>query len=152
MQLSENFSLGEMTKSQTSERKGIDNVPSRIDIEAMEKLCENRLQPIRDHYNKPFMVSSGYRSPELCLAIGSSIKSQHAKGQAADFEVPGISNMALAEYIKDNLEFDQLILECYKGGNTGWVHCSYVHEPRKDVLTFDRSNGYRPGLISDIKS
>jgi len=152
MQLSKNFSLGEMTKSQTAERKGLDNVPGKVDIEAMQKLCENILQPIRDHYDKPFMVSSGYRSPELCLAIGSSIKSQHAKGQAADFEVPGISNMALAEYIKDNLEFDQLILECYKGGNTGWVHCSYVHEPRKEVLTFDRSNGYRSGLISEIKS
>tara|TARA_Y100001936_G_C16000481_1_gene627627 strand:- start:479 stop:940 length:462 start_codon:yes stop_codon:yes gene_type:complete len=152
MQLSENFSLDEMIKSQTAERKGIDNFPDKDHIEAMKKLCENILQPIRDHYGKPFIVSSGYRCPELCLAIGSSIKSQHAKGQAADFEVPGISNMVLAEYIKDNLEFDQLILECYKGGNTGWVHCSYIHEPRKEVLTFDRTNGYRTGLISDIKS
>lgn len=147
MKLSENFSLAELTKSQTAERKGIDNIPHATARENLVKLCENILQPVRDHYGIPFTPSSGYRSPELCLAVGSTIKSQHAKGQAADFEVPGISNMELAEWIQDNLEFDQLILECYTGGNTGWVHCSYVHEPRKDVLTYDRANGYRKGLI-----
>ena len=152
MNLSRNFTLQELIKSDTAIRLDINNNPNSGQIEKLRLLCENILQPIRDHYGRPFIVSSGYRCPELCLAIGSSIKSQHAKGQAADFEVPGISNMALAEYIKDNLEFDQLILECYKGGNTGWVHCSYIHEPRKEVLTFDRSNGYRSGLISDIKS
>jgi len=144
MKLSQNFSLAEMVKSQ---RKGIDNTPDVTARENMVKLCENILQPVRDHYGVPFTVSSGYRCPELCLAVGSTIKSQHAKGQAADFEVPGISNMELAEWIQDNLEFDQLILECYTGGNTGWVHCSYVHEPRKEVLTYDRANGYRHGLI-----
>lgn len=148
MNLSANFSLAEMVKSQTALRKGIDNTPDQSAIDNMEKLCTAILQPVRDHFGIPFTPSSGYRSPELCIAVGSTIKSQHAKGQAVDFEVPGVSNMELAEWIRDNLEFDQLILECYTGGNTGWVHCSYVHEPRKEVLTYDRSNGYRKGLIS----
>ena len=147
MNLSANFSLAELTKSQTALRKGIDNTPDQPAIDNMEKLCTAILQPVRDHFSIPFTPSSGYRSPELCIAVGSTIKSQHAKGQAADFEVPGVSNMELAEWIRDNLEFDQLILECYTGGNTGWVHCSYVHEPRKEVLTYDRANGYRKGLI-----
>ena len=147
MKLSENFSLAEMTKSQTALRKGIDNTPDQTSIDNMAKLCTEILQPVRDHYGIPFTPRSGYRCPELCIAVGSNIKSQHAKGQAADFEVPTVSNMELAEWIRDNLEFDQLILEFYTGGNTGWIHCSYVHEPRKEVLTYDRSNGYRHGLI-----
>jgi zinc D-Ala-D-Ala carboxypeptidase len=146
MQLSKNFSLEEMTKSQTALRKGIDNVPNQEQIDNMVKLAENILQPIRDEYGS-FLVSSGYRSPELCLQIGSSIDSQHAKGQAADFEVAGVDNMELAEWIRDNLEFDQLILECYTGGNTGWIHCSYVHEPRKEILTYNRKDGYVHGLV-----
>lgn len=147
MMLCQNFSLQEMIKSQTAERKGIDNVPNDQQVEELVKVCVNILQPVRDHYGIPFTVSSGFRSPELCIAVGSNIKSQHAKGQAADFEVPTVSNMELAEFIRDNLQFDQLILECYQGGNTGWIHCSYVHEPRKQLLTYDRSNGYREGLI-----
>ena len=147
MQLSANFSLAEMVKSQIAERKGLDNTPNPEQIKELEKVAVNILQPVRDHFSVPFIVSSGFRCGELCVAVGSSIKSQHAKGQAADFEVPNVSNMELAEWIRDNLEFDQLILECYKGGNTGWVHCSYVHEPRKELLTYDRANGYRHGLI-----
>jgi zinc D-Ala-D-Ala carboxypeptidase len=148
MKLTKNFSLEEMTKSQTALRKGLDNAPSPHHIVHLELLCEHVLQPIRDHFDRPVTITSGYRSPELCAAIGSKITSQHTKGQAADFEIPGVSNMEVAEYIRDNLDFDQLILECYTGGNTGWIHCSYVHEPRKDVLTYDRDNGYRKGLIA----
>ena len=147
MKLSENFSLAEMTKSQTALRKGIDNIPDQTSIDNMAKLCTEILQPVRDHYGIPFTPSPGDRRPELCIAGGSNIKSHPAKGQAADFEVPGISNMELAEFIIETLPFDQLILECFTGGNTGWVHCSYVHEPRKEVLTYDRANGYRKGLI-----
>ena len=147
MKLSKNFSLAEMVKSQTALRKGIDNTPDQTSIDNMAKLCTEILQPVRNHYGIPFTPSSGYRCPELCIAVGSNIKSQHAKGQAADFEVPGISNMELAEFIIETLPFDQLILEFFTGGNTGWVHCSYVHEPRKEVLTYDRANGYRKGLI-----
>ena len=147
MKLSKNFSLQEMTKSQTALRKGIDNTPTPDKIEPLTLLCERVLQPVRDHFDRPVTITSGYRSPELCVAIGSKVTSQHTKGQAADFEVPGVSNMEVAQWVADNCEFDQLILECYTGGNTGWIHCSYVHEPRKELLTYDRTNGYRKGLL-----
>ena len=98
-----------------------------------------------------FSVSSGFRSHELSKAIGSSSKSQHGCNNpgeaAADFEVPGISNMDLCYYIKSALNFDQLILECYTGGNTGWVHCSISDRPRKELLTYDKTQGYRKGLL-----
>ena len=147
MQLSKNFSLAEMIKSQTAERKGIANEPDDNQVYAMSLLCENILQPIRDEFGS-FIVSSGFRSGELCLAIGSKITSQHAKGEAADFEVAGVDNYELAKWIEDNLIFDQLILECYTGGNSGWVHCSYAAGTnRAETLTYDRVNGYRSGLI-----
>ena len=85
----------------------------------------------------PVVVSSGYRSPQLCEVIGSSSKSQHAKGQAADIEIPGVDNKVLAQWIKNNLVFDQLILEFYKESDprSGWIHVSYVAEnPRKESL------------------
>ena len=147
MKLTKNFSLGEMTKSQTALRRGIDNTPTPDKLDPLILLCQKVLQPVRDHFDRPVTITSGYRSPELCAAIGSKITSQHTKGQAADFEVPGVSNMEVAKWIADNCEFDQLILECYTGGNTGWIHCSYVHEPRKELLTYDRENGYRKGLL-----
>ena len=92
MKLSNNFSLNEMTKSQTANRKGISNNPSEDHMDNLKELCINVLQRVRDHFGKVVSVSSGYRSPELCEAIGSSKTSQHAKGQAADFEIHGISN------------------------------------------------------------
>ena len=127
MKLSDNFSLVELTKSQTAERKGIDNAPSPEHQENLKRLCESILQRVRDHFERVVSVSSGYRSEELCLAIGSKITSQHAKGQAADFEIYGLSNRELAIWIHENLDYDQLILEYWKESdpNSGWVHCSY---------------------------
>ena len=127
MQLSKNFNLVEMTKSQTATRKGIDNTPSAEHQGNLQSLCMHVLQPIRDHFSQVVTVSSGYRSPELCTAIGSKITSQHAKGEAADFEIFGVSNKELADYINENLDYDQLILEYWKESdpNSGWVHCSY---------------------------
>lgn len=148
MQLSKNFSLAEMVKSQTAERKGIPNEPDDVQTHAMAMLSENILQPIRDEFGS-FIVSSGFRSPELCVAIGSTINSQHAKGQAADFEVAGVDNYKLARWIEANLPFDQLILECYTGGNSGWVHCSYVENGRGETLTYNKHNGYVHGLKED---
>ena len=92
MQLSKNFSLKELTASQTADRHGISNNPSEDHMDNLKKLCDNVLQKVRDHYGKVVSVSSGYRSPELCVKIGSSMKSQHAKGQAADFEIFGKFN------------------------------------------------------------
>ena len=145
MKLTENFSLNELTKSQTAERKGIDNTPSAEHQENLKSLCEMILQPIRDHFEQVVSVSSGYRSPELCVAIGSSTKSQHAKGQASDFEIFGVSNKELADYIDQNLDYDQLILEYWKGEdepNSGWVHCSFnTQGNRKQYLRAYKENG-----------
>ena len=145
MKLTENFSLNELTKSQTAERKGIDNTPSTEHQENLKSLCEMILQPIRDHFGQVVSVSSGYRSPELCVAIGSSTQSQHAKGEASDFEIFGVSNKELADYIDQNLDYDQLILEYWKGEdepNSGWVHCSYTNgNNRKQYLRAYKENG-----------
>ena len=134
MKLSNNFSLNELTKSQTAERKGIDNTPSAEHQENLKSLCTHVLQPVRDHFGHVVSVSSGYRSPELCTAIGSKSTSQHAKGEAADFEIFGVSNKELADWIHYNLNYDQLILEYWKGEddpNSGWVHCSYSENQKR---------------------
>ena len=144
MKLTENFSLNELTKSQTAERKGIDNTPSAEHQENLKRLCETILQRIRDHFGQVVSVSSGYRSPELCVAIGSSTKSQHARGEAADFEIFGVSNKELADYINENLTYDQLILEYWKESdpNSGWVHCSFtLNGNRKQYLRAYKENG-----------
>ena len=144
MKLSKNFSLTELTKSQTATRKGIDNTPSPTHQENLKSLCTSILQPVRDHFSRVVSVSSGYRSEELCLAIGSKTTSQHAKGEAADFEIYGLSNKELADYINKNLDYDQLILEYWKeeDPNSGWVHCSYKSEGnRKQYLKAYKENG-----------
>ena len=152
MQLSSNFSLQELTKSQTATRKGIDNTPSPEHQENLKLLCESVLQPVRDHFGKVVTISSGYRSPELCVAIGSKTTSQHAKGQAADFEIFGVSNKALADYIDSELHYDQLILEYWNESdpNSGWVHCSFSEgNNRKQYLRAYKEDGktkYEPVL------
>jgi len=137
MNLSKNFTLAELTKSQTATRKGIDNEPGTAEIENLIHLAKTILQPVREHFGKPVMISSGYRSPALCEAIGSSAKSQHAQGEAADFEINGIDNVDLAAWISRNCDFDQLILEFYDNvdPNSGWIHCSSKKESsRKQIL------------------
>lgn len=144
MKLSKNFTMAEFTKSQTAERKGIDNTPEGEHLEAAKALFENVVQPIRDQFG-PTVINSGYRSPELNAAVGGSATSQHCKGQAADIEVPGVANAELANWIVDNLDFDQVILEFYTPGipDSGWVHVSYKDdgENRKSILTASRVNG-----------
>ena len=144
MKLTENFSLSELTKSQTADRKGIDNTPSAEHQENLKSLCAAILQPVRDHFAKVVTISSGYRSPELCTAIGSKTTSQHAKGQAADFEIFGVSNKALADYIDSELHYDQLILEYWNESdpNSGWVHCSFSEgNNRKQYLRAYKEDG-----------
>ena len=144
MKLSENFSLSELTKSQTAERKGIDNTPSAEHQDNLKSLCTAILQPVRDHFSQVVSVSSGYRSPTLCVALGSRSTSQHAKGEAADFEIFGVSNKELADWINENLDYDQLILEYWKESdpNSGWVHCSFTNgSNRKQYLRAYKENG-----------
>ena len=137
MHLSRNFSLSELTKSQTALRNGLDNKPSMEEIVALTVLCNNILQPVRDRYGS-FTPNSAFRTVELCKLVGSSAKSQHARGEAADIEVTGIDNYQLAEWITKNLDFDQLILEFYNSDDpsSGWVHVSYSRlkqEQRHDI-------------------
>ena len=134
MRLSYNFSLWEMTKSQTAERLGLDNEPNEEQIENLRLLCKHGLEPIREQYSVPIKPSSGFRSAALNKALGSSPNSQHTKGQAVDFEVPWVDNMALALWIRDNVIYDQLILEFYKEDvpNSGWIHLSYIEPPSKN--------------------
>ena len=89
MNLSRNFTLSELIKSDTAIRKGINNNPNAEQIEKLKALCENILQPVRDHFGR-VKITSGFRSVDLCLAIGSSSNSQHAKAEAADFECIGV--------------------------------------------------------------
>ena len=157
MNLSRNFTLQELIKSDTAIRKGIDNNPNADQIEKLKLLCENILQPVRDHFGR-VKVTSGFRSEQLCVAIKSSVNSQHAKAEAADFEVMGTDNAELADWIQKNLEYDQLILEFYTPGepNSGWIHCSYVSDsPRKQFLHAYKSEGktkYKPiiGKAKDL--
>ena len=151
MNLSRNFSLQELIKSDTAIRKGINNNPNSGQIEKLKALCENILQPVRDHFGR-VKVTSGFRSEQLCVKIGSSINSQHAKAEAADFECVGVDNAELADWIKDNLPYDQLIVEYYTPGepNSGWIHCSWIpDQPRASFLWAYRSEGktkYKPIL------
>ena len=138
--LSDHFSLAEFTKSQTAIRKGIKNDPNDAAIENMRLLCENILEPVRQHYDIPFTLNSGFRCLALNEAVGSSSRSQHVTGQAADFEIPTIANKNLAHWIMDNLDYDQVLLEFYKEGDpsSGWVHCSYDNgNNRKQAKKFD---------------
>ena len=149
MNLSRNFSLQEMIKSDTAIRLDIDNNPNADQIKKLEMLCERILQPVRDHFGR-VKVTSGYRSPELCAAIGSSVNSQHAKAEAADFEVLGVDNAEVADWIKMNCTTDQLILEFYTPGepNSGWIHASYVEvQPRAHYMRAYKEDGktkYKP--------
>lgn len=154
MKLSKNFTLSEFTKSQTALRMGIDNTPEGEHLEAAMALFENVVQPVRDNFG-PTTINSGYRGPDLNSAVGGSSTSQHCKGEAVDIEVPGVANAEVAEWIQDNLEFDQLILEFYTPGipDSGWVHVSYKRdgENRKQVLTAMKEDGktvYKAGLIA----
>jgi hypothetical protein len=154
MNLTKNFTLAEMTKSETALRLGIDNEPNEQQLAAMKLLAEKVLQPVRDHFGKGVKVNSALRTLPVNRAIGSGDNSDHVRGQAADIEIPGVPNAELAEWIKDNLEFRQLILEFYTPGipDSGWVHVSYVAEDnKKQVLTAMKENGktvYKPGLIA----
>ena len=151
MKLSKNFTLKELTKSSTAVRHGINNNPDKEQMINLVVLTNCVLQPIRNAHGR-VDVNSGLRVLELNRKIGSGDSSQHVQGMAADIECPSISNMELAEWSRDNLEFDQLILEFYtpSAPASGWVHVSYnKEENRKRVLRAVKNDGktvYQEGL------
>jgi len=148
MQLSKNFSLEEMEKSSTGIRLGIKNKAGSGEIKNLGDICHEILEKCRAKFDdKAVTITSGFRSEELCEAIGSKKTSQHAKGEAVDFEIAGVSNLEVALWIQNHCDFDQLILEYYTGeANSGWIHVSYSEgSNRKQVLTFD-GKSYTNGL------
>ena len=154
MKLTANFSLEELTKSETALRFGLDNTPNDQELSNLVALCESVLQPIRDHFGKGVKVNSGFRDPEVNAKVGGSKTSDHCKGMAADIEIPGVANADLAQFIVDNMTFRQVILEFYTPGipDSGWVHVSYdITDNKKQVLTATKQNGktvYINGLVA----
>lgn len=148
MNLSPHFTLAEMTVSQAASRKGIPNVPNAEAIKALTLLCEKVLEPVRQHYGRPVVITSGYRSPRVNVAVGGSATSAHCKGEAADFTVPGVSNLAVCRWIERNLNYDQLI---YEFGEGGWIHVGYSPRMRNQELSAKRRGGktvYLAGLVA----
>lgn len=143
MQLSKNLTLAEVIRSETAKRRGLSNMPTEEHIENFKKLAENVFQPIRDHFGVPIHISSGYRSVALNKAIKGSSTSQHCSGEAIDIDMDAtsITNKQIFDYIKDNLEFDQLIWEFGTDTNPDWVHVSYesTGKQRKQILRAKKS-------------
>ena len=134
MRLSKNFVLSEITRSDTANRLGINNEPTKKDLENIQRLVTNILQPLRNHLG-PIRISSGYRSKELNRAIGGSTKSQHSKGEALDIQFwrdGKMCNKEIYQWIIDNaIEFDQMINEF----NFSWIHISLKKSKnRREVL------------------
>jgi hypothetical protein len=153
MKLSEHLDLSEVTRSETAKRKGISNMPTPEHLENFKKLAENIFEPIRKHFGVPIRISSGYRSKALNTAIGGSLTSQHCSGEAIDIDMDGssngVTNKMVFDYIKSNLNFDQLIFEFGTKDAPDWVHVSFesTGKQRKQVLRAIKSGGktaYQP--------
>ena len=135
-------SLKELLFSETATRLGINNIPNDQSLFNLQTLIYEVIEPIINKFGD-IKITSGYRSPELCKAIGSSITSQHCLGMAVDCEVLGIPNKELADWVVNNLEYDQVILEFWEKDkiNSGWVHISYCSTNRKMYLRAYKANG-----------
>lgn len=148
MKISEHLDLSEVIRSETAKRHGISNMPTPEHIENMKKLAENVFEKVRNHFRCPIHLSSGYRSKELnACTPGASATSQHSTGEAIDIDVEGnsngLTNRMIFDYIKDNLEFDQLIYEFGDDKEPSWVHVSYesTGKQRKQILKATKVNG-----------
>jgi zinc D-Ala-D-Ala carboxypeptidase len=147
MQLSEHLSLAEVTRSETAKRNGISNMPTEAHLSNFKLLAEKVFEPIRNHFGHPIHISSGYRSDALNKAISGSKTSQHCSGEAIDIDMDGsahgITNKMVFDYIKDNLEFDQLIWEFGTDSSPDWVHVSYesTGKQRKQILKAVKKGG-----------
>jgi hypothetical protein len=153
MKLSQHLDLSEVVRSDMAKRKGINNMPTPEHIENFKKLAENIFEPIRKHFGVPIMISSGYRSKALNTAIGGSLTSQHCSGEAIDIDMDGttrgVTNKMVFDFIKDKLNFDQLIFEFGTKDAPDWVHVSFESngKQRKQVLRAIKRSGktvYQP--------
>ncbi|MCP4354369.1 MAG: peptidase M15 [Proteobacteria bacterium] len=139
MRLSKNLTLSEVTKSNTAIKKNIPNQPTKQHLQNLTVLAQKVFQPIRDYFDKPIYISSGYRSKELNKYIGGASRSQHSKGEAIDIDNDfrnSVTNKEIFDYIKDNLDFDQLINE----QNYSWIHVSYKSSGNRNKV-LDMVNG-----------
>lgn len=147
MKISEHLDLSELTRSESAKRSGITNMPTALHIANLKLLAENVFEPVRNNFRCPIHISSGYRSIELNSAIKGSLTSQHCSGEAIDIDMDGsdngVTNKMIFDFIKDKLEFDQLIWEFGTKDNPDWVHVSYesTGRQRKQILKAIRSNG-----------
>ena len=143
--ISKHISYKEGVYSTTAKRLGIDNTPDAYALQNMELLAEKVFEPLREYVNGPIAINSFYRSPELNQAIGGSSKSQHCEGRAIDIDdtYGYMSNKEMCEYIKNNLDFDQIIWEFGTDDNPDWVHVSYVDHDfnRQRCLKAYKENG-----------
>lgn len=141
MDISPHFSYDEVTKSKTALDLGIDNsLPLEL-LPQVQLVANMLLENIREHFDKPVRINSWYRCPAVNQMISNNPNSQHTKGEAVDFTIPGISNFEVASYIRDNLTFDQVILE------RSWIHVSLVSDNnRHQVLRTDDGRTYQKGL------
>lgn len=147
MKLSEHLDLAEVTRSDSAKRNGINNEPTPEHLENFKKLAQNIFEPIRKHFGVPIHISSGYRSKALNTAIGGSLTSQHCKGEAIDIDMDGsangVTNKMVFDYIKANLNFDQLIWEFGTKDAPDWVHVSFssTGKQRKQALRGVKTSG-----------
>lgn len=147
MKISEHLDLSEVIRSESAKRLGIKNMPTEEHIANLKILAENIFEPIRNNFRVPIRISSGYRSPALNRAIGGSQTSQHSTGEAIDIDMDGnphgVTNKQIFDYIKNNLNFDQLIWEFGSSSNPDWVHVSFKAKgnQRKQVLVAKKING-----------
>jgi len=142
--MTQSFSIKELTYSDTAIRLGIDNTPTDEILINLQNLVQFILEPVSNNFDSQIIITSGYRSPALCQAIGSKPTSQHTFGMAVDFEILGIPNKEVSDWIVNHLDFDQCILEFWKPEqpNSGWVHCSYkTSGNRKMYLKAYTANG-----------
>lgn len=136
--------MKEALRSNTAQRLGINNMPDNETLVTMQVTAQHIFEPLRNHFNEPIYISSFYRSPELNKAIGGSTNSQHCKGEAIDIDdvYSKASNADFFNYIKDKLEFDQLIWEFGDDENPAWVHVSYnLGKNRMRILKAIKENG-----------
>jgi hypothetical protein len=146
MKISQHLSLSEVTRSDSAKRHGIDNTPTAEHLENFKLLAEKVFEPIRAHFGVPIHISSGYRSKALNAFIKGSASSQHCKGEAIDIDMDGssngVTNKMIFDFIKEKLDFDQLIWEFGSDKNPDWVHVSYTKGGnRKQKLKAVRSGG-----------
>lgn len=145
-----NFKYGEFVKSSTAIRYGIINEPNEQQWQSIERVAGNIIQPVRNAFG-PIRITSGFRCPELCIKVGSNPNSNHARGEALDFEpmTPGVTLFQVLEWIHRNLEYRELIAEFFPGG---WIHAAYrLNKNVRKLKLKDKTHNYSAVTIAELQ-